>query len=158
MYFASNAGWGVGSAGSTTSAVFEVDVATVGVRALGWLGTFAGSVMEVTPSPDGGRLITLARHTSHAQSDTLVYAADLRTKTVRELALSGAPSVLDSACWLADSRHVALSVAYPRPGSLNEQNGFEPPASAHTLLVKETGNGKTVHRTPGATGVSCGPA
>lgn len=163
VYFASNAGWGVGSAGTTTSAVFELDVATLKLRVLGWLGTFAGSVQGVMPSPDGGKLlILLARHDSNAQINTFVYAADLGHKTVRELAVTAAPrgtlSVLDSACWLADSREVALSVAYPRPGDLNEKNGFEPPAGAYTLFVKDTGSGKTLSRVPGATRVSCGPA
>ncbi|BDP43957.1 hypothetical protein DAETH_39260 (plasmid) [Deinococcus aetherius] len=162
MYFASNAGYGVGSAGTTTSAVFEVDVRTLRLRVLGWLGTLAGSVLEVLPSPDGGHLLVLlARHDSNARVDTFVYAADLGRRSVRELAVASAPkgtlSILDSACWLADSRQVALSVAYARPQDLNEKNGFEPPAGAYTLFVKDAGSGKTLRRVSGATGVTCGP-
>jgi hypothetical protein len=162
VYFASNAGWGVGSAGSTTSAVFEVDVETVKLRVLGWLGTYPGNVLEVRPSPDGRRLLmVVARHTSNANVTTLVYAADLARQSVRELVGVSAPKgtqpVLDSACWLADSRNVALSVAYPRPGDLNRQNGFELPAAAYTLVVQDAASGKVLHRVPGATGVACGP-
>ncbi|MFD1732252.1 LpqB family beta-propeller domain-containing protein [Deinococcus malanensis] len=118
VYFASNVGWGVGSAGSTTSAIFEVEVTNVRVRALGWLGTFSGIVQDVRPSPDGKRLlIVLTRHVSNMEVQTLVYTADSASRQLRELvrvdAGKGRLSVLDSACWLADSRHVALSVAYP---------------------------------------------
>lgn len=162
VYFASNVGYGVGSAGTTTSAVFEVDVSEVQVRALGWIGTFAGSVLSVMPSPDGARLLILvAQHDSNAQVNTFAYMADLKGKVVRELAARSAPkgtlTVLNSACWLADSRHVALSVAYPRPDDLSPKNSFAPLAGAHTLLVKEVGSGKTVHRVQGATRVACGP-
>ena len=163
VYFASNAGYGVGSAGTTTSAVFEVDVSEVQVRALGWLGTFSGSVQSVLPSPDGRKLlILLARHTSNAQITTFAYVADLTRQTVRELIAARAPkgtlSVLNSSCWLADSQRIAVSVAYPRPENLNRQNGFEPPASAYTLLVQDAGSGRIEHRVPGATGVACGPS
>ncbi|MBB5364163.1 hypothetical protein [Deinococcus humi] len=162
VYFASNAGYGVGSAGTTTSAIFEVGVGEVKLRVLGWLGTFAGSVLDVLPSPDGGKLlILLQRHDSNVQVNTFAYIADLGQKTVREVIAGSAPkgtlTMLNSSCWLADSRHVALSVAYPRPDDLNQENGFEPPASAYSLLVKEAGTGKTLRRVPGATGVDCGP-
>lgn len=162
VYFASNVGSGVGSAGTTTSVVFEVDVAAVTVRALGWLGPLAGSVLEVRPSPDGERLLVLvSRHTSNAGVTTLAYSADLRAKTAREVlnssASRGTLAVLDSACWLADSRHLALSAAYPRPDELNEKNGFEPPTAAYTLFVKDAATGAAVGRVPGARGVACGP-
>ncbi|THF68175.1 hypothetical protein E7T06_17735 [Deinococcus sp. Arct2-2] len=162
VYFASNAGYGVGSAGTTTSAVFEADVREVKLRALGWLGTFVGSVLEVTPSPDGKKLLILvARHDSNAQINTFAYVADLGHKNVRELIVAQAPqgtlTVLNSSCWLADSRTVALSVAYPYPEDLNPKSGFEPAASGHTLFVKDAENGKTLHRVPAATGVTCGP-
>ncbi|MFB9993367.1 hypothetical protein ACFFLM_15470 [Deinococcus oregonensis] len=162
VYFASNAGYGVGSAGTTTSAVFEVDVSEVRLRVLGWLGTFAGSLLDVVPSPDGRKLlILLARHDRNAQINTSAYVADLERKTLRELivaqASSGTLTFLNSSCWMADSRHVALSVASPRPDDLNQKNGFEPPASAHTLFVKDAGSGKTLRRVPGVTGVTCGP-
>lgn len=162
-FFASNAGYGVGSAGRTSAVIFQVDVDEVRLQALGWLGVFSGSVQEVLPSPDGRRLlILLHRGESSARVSASVIVADLDRKTRRELVATGAPTgtlpVLDSACWLADSRHVALSVAYPRPADLGPQNSFMPPAAAHTLLVKDATSGAAVHRVPGATGVACGPA
>ncbi|MFC4427136.1 hypothetical protein [Deinococcus navajonensis] len=162
VYFASNAGWGVGSAGDTTSAVFEVDVPSAGVQALGWLGTFEGHVQDVWPSPDGrGLLIVVTRHVSNTDVQTFVYAADLTARRRHELvrvdAGRGRRSLLDSVCWLADSRHVALSVAYPRQQDLTPANSFTPPSTAFTLVVKDAATGQTVHRVPGATGVACGP-
>ncbi|WP_189011481.1 hypothetical protein [Deinococcus malanensis] len=162
VYFASNAGYGVGSAGTTTSAIFAVDVREVRLRVLGWMGTFEGSVLDVVPSPDGGKLlILLARHDSNAHVNTYAYVADLGRKTMRELIVGSAPkgtlTVLNSSCWLADSRHVALSVAYPRPEALTRVNDFTPPPGAHALVVKESASGRAVSRVAGATGVACGP-
>ncbi|MFC4640207.1 hypothetical protein [Deinococcus hohokamensis] len=162
VYFASNAGWGVGSAGDTTSVVFEVDVTSVRVQALGWLGTFEGHVQDVRPSPDGRRLLmVVTRHVSNADVQTFVYAADLTARRRRELvrvdAGKGTLGLLDSVCWLADGRHVALSVAYPRQQDLTAANSFTPPSTAFTLVVKDAATGQTVHRVPGATGVACGP-
>ena len=163
VFFASNAGYGVGSAGRTSAVIFQVDVDEVRLQALGWLGVLSGSVQNVLPSPDGRRLlIVMQRGESSAQVSASVVVADLDRKTRRELVATGTPpgtlAVLDSACWLADSRHVALSVAYPRPGDLGPHNSFTPPAAAHTLLVRDAASGAAVHRVLGATGVACGPA
>lgn len=163
VYFASNVGYGVGSAGTTTYAVFEVDVASVKVRSLGWLGTFSGQVLEVLPSPDGGKLLILvSRHISNAQVPVSAYVADLKRQAVRELVMADAPrghtSFVSGVCWLADGQHLALSVAYPRPQDLKEANGFEPGTREYTLLVKDATSGQVVARVPGATQPACGPA
>ncbi|MFC3831638.1 MULTISPECIES: hypothetical protein [Deinococcus] len=163
VYFATNAGWGVGSGGSTTSAVFQVGVRDVALRALGWLGTFSGSALELLPSPDGTALLLLhTRHTSNAEVSTAVSVADVAARTRRPLTALAAPAgrvtVLAGTCWLADGRHVALSAAQVNPATLSAATAFVPPVSAFTLLVVEARTGRVVQRVPGATQPACLPA
>lgn len=162
VYFAANAGWGVGSGGSTTFAVFQVQVADVTLRALGWLGTYAGSALNVLPSPDGQSLLLLqTTHISNAETPTVAYIADLKARSrLRLNALTPAPgrtTLLGGACWLADGRQVALSVAQPKPGELIRANRDTPPTSDFTLLVIDAHTGQVMRRIPGATQPACLP-
>ncbi|MDB5045701.1 MAG: hypothetical protein JWQ08_1751, partial [Deinococcus sp.] len=69
VYFASNGGWGIGSGGTTTAAIFEVDVETVQLSALGWMGRFSGSGLDLLPSPHGRLLLILeTRHISNLET------------------------------------------------------------------------------------------
>ena len=163
VYFATNAGWGVGSGGATTMAVFQVQVSDVTLSTLGWLGTFEGSALEVVPSPDGRRLLLLnTRHVSNDQVSTTGEIADVTAKT--RLALKaltppkGQMSVLGGACWLADGQHVAISVAQPKLADLSAMNQFMPPTSTFTLLVIDVHTGMVTQRIPGATQPACLPA
>lgn len=160
IYFASNAGWGVGSGGSTTFALFEVGVNEVSLQALGWLGTLSGSALDLLPSPDGRQLlILLARHISNLHTPTRAYLADLHARTVRELRAvtppAGHSSVLSGACWLGDSQRLVLSVAQPRPQDLKAGNDFLPLASEYRLLVLRAADGSVVSHVPGATSPTC---
>ncbi|WP_412027547.1 hypothetical protein [Deinococcus yunweiensis] len=163
VYFATNAGWGVGSGGTTTLAVFQVNVGDVTLKALGWLGTFAGSALNVLPSPDGTALLLLkTRHVSNAEVSMTGEIAQLSSKTRRTLTPLTAPAGLitvpGGACWLADGQHVAISVAQVRPESLTAATSFTPPTSSFTLLVIDIRSGQVVQRIPGGTQPACLPA
>ena len=158
VYFASNVGAGLGNAGETASVVFRADVTRLTVQALGWLGVLRGVVQEVMPSPDGRRLLILMTRQRGGQPDALVYVADLVSRSVREVAHSAAPAgrrtVVDSACWLADSGRVALSVAYPE----QEAAGAVPSPQAATLFIRDVAGRQIGPGVAGATSVTCGPA
>lgn len=161
VYFASNVGTGLGTAGETLSVVFRTDVTDLKVQALDWLGVLRGSVQEVTPSPDGRRLLIVMTRQRSGQPDSLLYVADLGSRSVRELAHSTAPAgrltLLDSACWLADSRRVALSVAYPTLQELTAKSSavVSPPSA---LIVRDVTGRQLGPRVPGVTSVTCAPS
>jgi hypothetical protein len=159
LYFATNAGSGMGASGNTDFLIVKADTEDERLLVLGKLGTFFGRWPRLQVSPDGRKLlVSTSYHSSAVENPALAYAVDLVTQKSVEL-LRNDPTVKDLAslsggeCWLADSKAVALSAAYYRvPGAAD---GL--PNPKYDLYIKDAASGRLIRRITGATAPSCGP-
>ncbi|MFC4456366.1 hypothetical protein [Deinococcus sonorensis] len=162
VYFAANLGQGDQDLHNNfTFFVFRFALRSGGLLALGRFGGQYGETPVLRVSPDGRRLLFVQEeYESAPQQPVTVKALDLVTQTARDLTATdggrGDLNRLDGFCWLADSRHVAYSVASYRTEDAFDE-GFELLPQAYTLHVKDVVTGTSVYRVPGATQPGCGP-
>lgn len=165
LYFASNAGTGMGAAGNAVWALFACDLMTRKLAVLSTTGVFFSrppDVLEV--SPDSKRLIVLSSaHSSAIDNACSLFIVDLLTQKSREVLQKQAPKTADTnfaggACWSPDSKYVAFSALYYSTKDVMKRPNFDGnfDAKAWRLFVTEAATGKVVRVVNGATSPSWG--
>ena len=161
VFFAANAGLGMGASGNTSFAFFAADVATGKLAVLSKLGALFGrvpwSANECQVSPDGQRLLFVtSAHNMAVDNPRQVFVVDLLTQEKREL-LAPAPhrandtNLTEGACWSPDGRFVAVSALFYDVAAVLKKPHWEPRPGDYTLFVFDAGTGRVVRRVPGAT-------
>lgn len=165
VYFAANAGTGMGAAGNTTYCVFAYDLVKNRLDVLSTLGALFGRSPDTFDvSPDGKRLLIASSvHSSAAENPYFVLVVDLLTQKSRELLTNlpeakGNANLLDSLAWSPDSRYVALSAYFYNVEALIQRNGDweEPRDQDWRLFIQDAATGKTIRRLKGVRELSWG--
>lgn len=181
LFFAANAGTGLGAPGGTNWGYFAVDLATRKLNVLSALGSLSGRMPEVAQvSPDGLRLAFMnVGHGGYFVNPRPVYVVDLLTQQSREL-LNGPGNhegecnlTAGPLCWSPDSRYVALDVLYydvqgipaesetirswiPGRGRSRavSANEWKPRINDYAVLIFDAATGRQVRELPAAHHVS----
>jgi len=164
VFFASNAGTGMGAAGNATWAFFAYDLKTNRLDVLSKVGEQFGR----PPSPfliskDGKHLLSsVSVHSSAIENPCYVLVVDLLTQQSRELVLSlpeakGKANLLNNVIFSPDSKYVAASVYFYATAPLinsDKFEDFEPKDGDFTTYIFETQTGKLVRKIANSTVVN----
>lgn len=164
VYFAANAGSGMGAAGNTTFALFSFDLKTNKLAVMSAVGALFGR----TPfffgvSPDGKRLLmSVSVHDSAADNSFYVMVVDLLTQQSRQLldgipAAKGKTNLVDSVCWSPDSKYVALAAYFYSVEEITKKGDWSDPKDADwTTYIVDAGTGKLERKLAAVREVSWG--
>jgi hypothetical protein len=167
IFFAANAGGGMGAAGNTNWALFTADVATGKLAILSRFGEQGGrvpySVCQV--SPDGRRLLlSWSFHVSALEAPSSLVVIDLPTqKASRDYlddpARKNLTDSLRGACWSPDGKYFAYAAAFYSAETENKKAqaasdaGTQypgPDSAGFKVYIRDTATGRLVRTIEGA--------
>lgn len=162
LYFAVNAGSGLGAAGNTTYCFLTADLKRGSLAPWSKLGVMFARLPHVCEvSPDGRRLLLLTSfHVSAAENPCQADIVDLYTQKSREMLWADGrlkknpnlTSLTDGACWSPNGRYVAVSVLYYDAQAAFKELGkgdWQPRDEDFTLTVFNAITGAVLLRFPG---------
>lgn len=160
VFFAVNAGVGLGATGNTSWCLVVATVADGALLPLSKLGCHEFGrlphILEV--SPDSRRLLMVTSfHNNAVENPCQAYVIDLHTQEAKELLwsdkrLEATPNLVNvtsGACWSPDGKYVAVSAAYYDGVAAIQAQDFELKDANFVLTIYDAVTGEVVRQLPG---------